>query len=185
MWFFAIPPEKASTLLREGGRIRRIVEESYGVSLRVDEETGGVSVSYTPEKAADAYLAITKIMSAISTGFDEPHIREMIERDLSFISIDLEELVGSDKSTLTRIKGRIIGERGKAKQKIESVTGCSLSIYGNKVGILGPPEMVDIASEAVQRLSGGLQHQTVYRFMESRMRRMKREHELWKIRGEP
>lgn len=185
MWFFVVPPEKAGILLRKGGRIRRMMEENYGVSLKVDEETGGVSVGYTPEKAAEAYLAITKIMSAISTGFDEPRIRDMIERDLSLVSIDLEELVGTDRSTLTRIKGRIIGERGKAKQKIESVTGCSLSIYGNKVGIIGTPEMVDVAGEAVQRLSGGLQHQTVYRFLESKMRRMKQERELWKRRGEP
>jgi ribosomal RNA assembly protein len=185
MWFFAVPPERARSVLRKGGGIRRLMEEHFNVSLAVDEETGGVSVGYTPDKAADAYLGVTKIMSAISTGFDEAQIRDMIERDLSFVALDLEEMVGSQASTLTRIKGRIIGEKGRAKQKIESATGCILSIYGNKVGILGHPETIDVASEAVQRLSRGFQHQTVYRFLESRMRRLKQEHELWKQRGEP
>jgi len=185
MWFFVVPPEKARTVLRNGGRIRRLMREHFDVSLAVDEETGGVSVSYTPDKAADAYLGVTKIMSAISTGFDEAQIRDMIERDLSFVALDLEEMVGGRASTLTRIKGRIIGEKGRAKQKIESATGCALSIYGNKVGILGPSETTDIAGEAVQRLSSGFQHQTVYRFLESRMRRLKQEHELWKRGDEP
>lgn len=185
MSFFVIPPEKARSVLRKGGKVRRLIEENFNVSLNVDEETGGVSAKYTPEKAAEAYLAMTKIMSAISTGFDERWIHDMIERDLSFVALDLEEMVGSEKSTLTRIKGRIIGDRGRAKQKIESATGCVLSVYGNKVGILGSAETVDIASGAVERLTRGFQHQTVYRFLEVKLRRLKQERELWKVRGEP
>jgi len=103
MWFFVVPPERASMVLRKRGRIRRMMEENYGVSLKVDEETGGVSVNYSPDKAAEAYLAVTKIMSAVSAGFDEARIRDMIERDLSLVLIDLEDLVGTDKATLIRI----------------------------------------------------------------------------------
>jgi len=182
MWFFSVPPERARAVLRKGGRLRRSIEERYDVSLAVDDETGGVSVRYTPEKAAEAFLALRNIMSAVSTGFDEGAIRDMIERDLQFAALDLEDKVGSSRSALTRIKGRIIGQRGRAKRKIEEATGCMISIYENKVGISGPPETMEIAREAVDRLSSGFQHETVYRFLETRMRRLKQEQRLWKGR---
>jgi len=184
MWFFGVPPEKARDVLRRGGRTRRLIEERFNVSLAIDDETGSVSVKYGSEKAAEAYLAVTKIMAAISAGFDERAIRDMIEKDLSFVVLDLEEIVGSSRPTLTRVKGRIIGERGRARQKVEEVTGCAVSIYENKVGVLGPQETIDVAREAVERLSKGFQHQSVYRFLDSRMRVLKQERDLWKRESE-
>ncbi len=180
-WFFRIPPERVGVLLGGEGRIRSLLENRFGVRLEVDKETGGISVRYPPE-AAENYFLVKKITDGVSAGFLEEDILTMIERDYTLAVVDLEEYV-SKNIHLSRVKGRIIGQAGRAKTKIEDYSKCRLSIYGNLVGILGPEESIEIAREAVIKLAKGLEHQTVYRSMESRLRRMKQELDLWKGEG--
>jgi ribosomal RNA assembly protein len=181
-WFFKVPPERVGALLGRNGRIKNLLERRLGVNFVVDEETGGVSVRYRPE-GAENYFFTKRIMDGISAGFSEDDIREMIEKDYALTVVDLEEYV-SKNVHLSRVKGRIIGRAGRAKTKIANYSKCKLSIYQNLVGILGPEENIEMAREAVIRLAKGFEHETTYRFMESRLRRMKQELSLWK-EGKP
>mgnify|MGYP001118302753 CR=1 FL=1 len=177
-WFFKIPPERVGALLGKNGRIKALLERRFGVNFEVDGETGGISIRYPPQ-AAENYFLLKKIMDCVSTGFSDEHIREMMERDYALAVVDLEEYTNSN-THLSRVKSRIIGQGGRAKLKIENYSRCTLSIYGNLVGILGPEENIEMAREAVIKLAKGFEHQTVYRFMESRLRRIKAELKLWK-----
>lgn len=177
-WFFKIPPERVGTLLGKNGRIKELLETRFRVSLQVDGETGGISVRYPPE-AAENYFLLKKTMDCVSTGFSDEDIREMMEKDYALAVVDLEEYANSN-THLSRVKGRIIGQAGRAKLKIEDYSKCRLSIYENLVGILGPEENIEMARDAVIKLAKGFEHQTVYRFMESRLRRTKAELKLWK-----
>jgi len=178
VWFFRIPPERAGVLLGNGGRIKTSLEYRFGVNLEIDGETGSVSVRY-PSKVAENYFLIKRVMDGVSAGFSDADIREMIEKDYTLAVIDLEEYA-SKTSHLSRVKGRIIGQSGRAKMKIEDYSRCRISIYRNLVGILGPEENIEMAREAIIKLAKGFEHQSVYRFLESRLRRMKQQLDLWR-----
>lgn len=178
IWFFKIPPERVQILLSKNGEIRNLLEHKLGIRMEIDEETGSISVKYPPE-SAENYFLVKKVTDGISAGFSEADIREMIEKDLALVIVDLEEYI-SRLSHISRIKGRIIGQKGRAKKKIEDYSRCKISIYQNLVGILGPEENIELAREAVIKLVKGFEHQTVYRFMEARLRRMKEDLEIWR-----
>ena len=89
--------------------------------------------------------------------------------------------MGDAPNHLQRVKGRIIGEKGKARKTIEEMTGTYISIYDNYVAIIGDFETANIAKQAIEMLIQGRQHSTVYRFLERTMFRLRRARmtELW------
>jgi len=48
---------------------------------------------------------------------------------------------------------------------IETFSGCSLSIYGKTVSIIGSYEQLNISREAVQMIVRGSKHSKVYNFL--------------------
>ncbi|MBO3757544.1 MAG: RNA-processing protein, partial [Candidatus Brockarchaeota archaeon] len=135
-------------------------------------------VIYEPQRAEN-FLLMKKVFDALNAGFYEEVHELLANENYDIEVIDLTEYVGKSKNDLVRIKGRIIGEKGKAKANVESYTKCKLSIYENRVGILGPSEFTVLAKEAVEKLIKGYQHSTVYKFLDSKLRRMKEDRKLW------
>jgi ribosomal RNA assembly protein len=175
--FFKIPVETAKKLVEEKNLLEEI-EQKLGVKVEVDTESGGVKVTYEPQKAEN-FILMKKVFDALNAGFYEEVHELLTNENYDIEVIDLTYYVGKSKNDLVRIKGRIIGEKGKAKANIENYTKCKLSIYENKVGILGPSEFTNLAKEAVEKLIKGYQHSTVYKFLDSRLRRMKEDRKLW------
>ncbi|MGB9759098.1 MAG: KH domain-containing protein [Thermoproteota archaeon] len=175
--FFKIPVETARKLLEEKTLLEE-VEQRLGVKVEIDPESGGVKVTYEPQKAEN-FILMKKVFDALNAGFYE-EVHELLTNENYDIEIvDLTDYIGKSKNDLVRVKGRIIGEKGKAKANIENYTKCKLSVYENKVGILGPSEFTTLAKEAVEKLIKGYQHSTVYKFLDSKLRRMKEDRKLW------
>ena len=78
--------------------------------------------------------------------------------------MDLREHT-TTRNSLIRIKGRIIGEKGRTKIAIEQATDTKLAIFGHTVGIIGPKENIEYAKEAISMLISGARHSTVYKFL--------------------
>jgi len=175
--FFRIPDNIAQRFLRDKDLIASI-EERLKVKIEIDRESGEVKVVYDPQEAEN-FILLRKIFDAISVGFGKEILELLDNEDYNFEIVDLTEFVGKSKNDLIRIKGRIIGEKGKAKTNLENYTKCKILVYEDKVGILGPAEMVTIAREAVEKLARGYQHSAVYRFLDSRIRKIKEESSLW------
>ncbi|RLG35306.1 RNA-processing protein, partial [Methanosarcinales archaeon] len=77
--------------------------------------------------------------------------------------------------TLKRIKGRIIGQKGKTRRVIETLTGVKISVYGKTVSLIGYPEQIKVAREAIEMLIKGTPHSTVYTFLERKRRALEPE----------
>ena len=77
-------------------------------------------------------------------------------------------------------KGRIIGEGGKARLNIENLTNALITVYGRTVAIIGEPNQLRLAVDAISSLSSGSMHGPVYTKLESARRREKAEKsQLW------
>jgi ribosomal RNA assembly protein len=87
--------------------------------------------------------------------------------------IDLRDYAGKSPNSLSRIKGRIIGEAGKSRKTIEDLSGTYISVYGHTVAIIGTFEEIKLATEAVTMLSKGRSHANVYNMLQEAKRKSK------------
>ena len=62
---------------------------------------------------------------------------------------------------------------GKARLNIENLTNASITVYGRTVAIIGEPNQLRLAVDAIASLSNGSMHGPVYTKLESARRREK------------
>ena len=94
--------------------------------------------------------------------------------------IDLREFTGKSNSNVERIKGRIIGEGGRARRNMENLSGTHISVYGKTVSIIGDARKLRLAVDAISSISNGSMHGAVYSKLEAANRKEKEDKmKLW------
>jgi ribosomal RNA assembly protein len=169
-----IPKERIGVLIGKGGRVKQQIEKRCGVKIEIDSETGDTMIM--GNKSVDhleAFRAIEAI-TAISRGFSPERAYRLFDDDeLIFQQIDLHDYAGKSPNALERIKGRIIGEGGKARRMIEELSGAYISVYGHTVCLIGNFREVKLATDAITMLAKGSMHKTVYNMLQGAKRRDK------------
>jgi len=157
------------------------LETTYGTKLTIDGSTGDIEIKFDPSIVDRVTVEKLKnILVAIGRGFSPAKAMSLSDDDMYLESIDLHELVGEAPRDLERIKGRIIGEKGKAWKTVEQLTGTLLSIQGRYITIIGGPEGLEAAKSAVRMFAEGKQHKTVYVYLEKVRKELKRRQmEIW------
>lgn len=179
-----IPAARVAVLIGRRGRTKAAIERGCAVSVDVDSSDGTVTVrseggcppgggdggetSFRPLKAAE-------IVAAIGRGFAPDRAMSLLDGERSLHVMDLREFAGRSPSQIGRVKGRIIGERGRARRSMESLTGASISVYGRTVAVIGTAASLKMAVEAISSLSSGSMHGAVYGRLEAARRRQKAE----------
>ncbi len=173
--YVKIPMERVGVLIGEKGSIKKQIEEATATKLNIDSKTGGVEITQDPSAPDPAgILKARDLVLAIGRGFSPQRAFRLLEEGQLLEIIDLKQYVGDSKNALIRVKGRIIGENGKARRTIEEYSGAYISVYGHTVSIIGDYDQARIAREAIEMLIRGAQHGTVYRFLEKARRELKR-----------
>lgn len=156
-----IPVERVGAVIGKEGGTKKFLEEEMGVTLDVDSREGVVTVKSNAALKADPFSA-TRVIEAIGRGFSPQKARRLLDEGVALEVIDLRDFAGRSVNSLERIRGRVIGLKGKSRRVIEELTGCSLSVYGRTVAIIGEAGEVQSATQAVRSLATGSQHKTVY-----------------------
>jgi len=172
--FIQVPLSRLGVLIGEEGRVKKEIEEKLGVKLFIDSESGVVEVRLVEKDDPSRLFKARDVVLAIANGFSPERAFKLLDEEASLAIIDLRDYVGDSEKALTRIKGRIIGEEGKARRFIEEATGALVSVGDDKVAIIGDYEAMEVAKKAVEMLAEGKQHSTVYRFLMAKRREMKR-----------
>lgn len=154
-----IPLERVKILIGENGTTKYKIEKKCNVELIIDSE-GDVEIK---GDAAEVFFA-KDIVKAIGRGFSPRDALRLADQDYNLYIIALKEIVGSEKA-MTRLKGRVIGERGKIKAEIESATESNLSIYGSTVSIISKIDTMEYAKEAVAMLLEGATHSALLTYL--------------------
>ena len=176
-----IPKERIGALIGKRGKVKQQIEKRCGVSIEIDSETGDAIVSTSkPTEQMEAFRAI-EVITAISRGFSPERAYHLFEdEEIMFQQMDLHDYAGKSPSTLARIRGRIIGEGGKARRMIEDLTGSYVSVYGHTVAFIGNYREVKLATDAISMLAKGSMHKTVYSMLQGVKRKEKLERmRLW------
>lgn len=169
-----IPTERVGAIIGRDGTTKKSLEEDLGIELTIDSKEGTVNVKSDSITEADPLTAV-RVVEAIGRGFSPQRARRLMEEGVSLEVVDLRDYAGKSANSLDRIRGRVIGLRGKSRRVIEELTRCYVSVYGRTVSIIGETEEVQLAAEAVRTLASGSQHRTVYNTLQKARTKRKME----------
>ena len=156
-----VPLERIGVVIGREGATKRSLESELGIKLEIDSKEGLVTVRSDSVDLGDPITAV-RVIEAIGRGFSPQRAKRLLEDGVAFEVIDLRDFAGRSTNSLDRIRGRVIGLKGKSRRVIEELTQCHVSVYGRTVAIIGEASELQLASEAVRKLASGSQHRTVY-----------------------
>lgn len=113
--------------------------------------------------AEDEYIA-EKIIDALNFGFPLGVALLIKEEDNLFEIIKIKD--HTKRNDLERVRGRIIGKGGGTLKTLTELTKCYFELKDNEVGIIGHPEYIQNAQEALILLIKGSKQANVYAYLE-------------------
>ena len=113
--------------------------------------------------AEDEYLA-EKVVDALEFGFPLGVALLIKQEDNMFEVIRIKD--HTTRHDLERVRGRIIGKGGGTLKTLNELTKCYFELKDNEVGILGHPEYIENAQEALISLIKGSKQSNVYAHLE-------------------
>lgn len=162
-----IPVERIAVLIGKNGETKKKIERKMHVQLEVHSEEGDVFIHGEDSVAVFDTVPVVK---AIARGFN-PEIAELLfDENYTLEFITISDFSGRSQKKLLRLRGRVIGQEGKARKMIESVTQTYISVYGKTIGIIGKIEDVAISRQALEMLLEGAPHGNVYKWLEDKQR---------------
>jgi ribosomal RNA assembly protein len=169
-----IPKDRIGAIIGKSGKVKQQIEKRCGVEIKIDSENGDATISSSkPVEQMEAFRAV-EVITAISRGFSPERAYRLFEdEEMMFQQMDLHDYAGKSPNALERIKGRIIGEGGKARRMIEELSGSYVSVYGHMVAFIGNFREVKLATDAIAMLAKGSMHKSVYKMLQDAKRRDK------------
>lgn len=132
------------------------IEKALNVKLSFEEN------SVLIEGDGLELMAAKNVVKAIGRGFSSEHAFRLFKEEEFFETIELGDF---NENRMKVLKSRLIGTGGKTWRMIENLTGCSMSVYGKTVSLIGTYEQLNIAKEAVQMIIRGNRHSSVYSYL--------------------
>ena len=156
-----IPQNRIGILIGPKGATKKELEKTFGVSITVDEEG---CVVICGEDGLGLWIA-SKAVKGIARGFNLESVKELAKEDYDLIVINLENSIGKKSKNIERYKARIIGQGGKTKKYIESITSVNICLFGKTVSIIGRNQDIHNANEAIGIILDGAEIKTLYAFL--------------------
>lgn len=160
-----IPDERVKVLIGKEAAVKKLIEKKCNVKLKINDSE--VHISGEP---MDIFFS-REIVHAIGRGFEPRKALLLLKDDFALYIIPLRKMLNSEKA-ITRIKGRVIGEKGRMRTLIEHATDCHLSVYGNTIAIIAKTDSMEYAKEAVSMIIAGSKHTTVQSYLAKAKRKI-------------
>lgn len=169
-----IAGNRVGVLIGKGGATKKELETKTHSTITIDSKEGLVKVEGSDENTVSLLRAV-EIINAINRGFSPERAFEMIEdEDLLLEIIDLAGMADNPRQ-LDRLRGRIIGKDGRAREQIEDMTDVEISVFGKTVALIGYPEQLKTARAAVDMLIEGVPHENVFAFLDRKKKEAKQD----------
>lgn len=160
-----VPKDRLGVIIGKSGKNKEIIEELTETSLDIDSENNTVVIK--PKGTIKDPTLIWKardIIKAIARGFNEKKAMKLVDSNfmLRIITLDFDK----KSKKINRVRGRLIGENGKARKIMEDISGVDISVFGNTVSLIGEIEDLNVTEEAIKMIINGARHSTAYRHLE-------------------
>ncbi|MFH1506071.1 MAG: KH domain-containing protein [archaeon] len=165
-----IPKERVAVLIGVKGKVKKQLEEYGKCRIEIDSKEGDVKLF--GKDSVKLYM-MKDLVKAIGRGFNPEIAQLLLKQDYCLEIVSLQDYSGS-KDAMLRLKGRVIGAKGKSRTIIEKLTETFISVYGKTISIIGTTETVSIAKKAIETLLEGGQHSQVFRSLEKARHELKK-----------
>jgi ribosomal RNA assembly protein len=166
-----IPDERIGVVIGPGGSTKRQLEEQTRTRIHIDTDEGEVELASHDPGDPTGVLKARDIVLAIGRGFSPARAARLLRDDTYLGVIDIKRVTGHrDKAGLWRIRSRLIGVQGRARSRIEELSGASVSVFGSTVAVIGQERQLESATRAVELLLRGSEHSAVFHLL-ARLRR--------------
>jgi len=156
-----IPKERVPVLIGTKGTTKRKIQKLTKTTLKINSENGDVFIE---GDSLDIFNCLN-IVKAIGRGFNPDIALKLLNEDYNLEIISIEGF-SRNKKDLVRIRSRLIGTEGKARDSLEKLTNTDIVVYGKTVGIIGKIEDVMVARQGITNLLQGSKHGNVYSYIE-------------------
>lgn len=159
-----IPEDRVPVLIGTDGEVLDEIQELLKVDVTVSDD-GEVEIEGTDPQDPIEELRAYNIVKAIGRGFAPEKAFRSLEDNSDICIININDFTSGSDNAKERLKGRVIGHNGKAREKMANDTNTEIAVYGKTVSILGKVPNVEVAREAVTMLLQGRSHATVYGYL--------------------
>jgi ribosomal RNA assembly protein len=156
-----IPKERISMLVGTKGTTKKKIEQLTNTKVKVISETGDVIIE---GESLNAFNCLN-IIKAVGRGFNPEIAMKLINEDFILEVISIDDFARSKKD-LIRIRARLIGTKGKARENMENISKTDIRVYGRTISIIGKIDDVFVAKQGIVNLLQGSKHGNVYAYME-------------------
>jgi ribosomal RNA assembly protein len=169
-----IAGSRIGALIGKKGETKKELETKTHTTITIDSKEGTVKVE-GPDEHAVKLLRAVETINAINRGFSPERAFELLDdEDLLLDMIDLSGLAEGPRQ-LDRLRGRIIGKDGRAREQIEHMTDVEISVFGKTVALIGYPEQLKVARAALDMLIEGIPHESVFAFLDKKKKEAKQD----------
>lgn len=133
------------------------------LNLKITNRGKEVTINGSPE---DEYTG-TQVIDALNQGFPYSEAISIKTENKILETINIKDY--TNKSNLERIRGRVIGQGGKALKTLSDLTDSAMELKDNHVAIIAEPENLERATEALIAIIKGAKHGAVYKELEKNM----------------
>lgn len=163
--FLKIPKERIAVVVGRKGETKRKIEEHCQVELEINSKNGEITIN---NKGNDiSFLKALNLIKAIGRGFSPENAFTLLDENYYLEIIDITDIVGSNSKIISQKKGRVIGKKGKIREKIEESTGTLISVYGKTIGVIGQLEGITKAKKLIIMLLEGASHERMFNSLEN------------------
>src|SRR3989344_5771794 len=163
-----IPKERISMLGGVRGSTKRKIQKLTDTKITGNSEMGDVLI----EGDSLNCFNCLNVIKAIARGFNPDIALKLLNEDFRLEVIPLDEFA-RNKKDLIRIRSRLIGTKGKARENLEGISKANIEIYGKTVAIIGEIDGILVAKQGITNLLHGSKHGNVYAYMEKQKLRYK------------
>jgi ribosomal RNA assembly protein len=185
--------DRLAVAIGKEGSTKVRIEKVTGTKIFIDSVSGNYRVESNPDcNPSDLFdenespglrIYMTQhILQAINHGFNPEKALKLIDPEFMLEIIDLEKIVGHSEKKLKRIKGRLIGDKGKIRNSFEQFSGVQFSVYKKYIALIGNFESIKVAKKGINMIIQGFPHKTVLGYLTRKYQEKKQEEftKMWK-----
>lgn len=169
-----IPKSRIAPLIGSSGETKKELSSISQSRIEVDSHEGDVKIS---GKDPIALFELKDVITAIGRGFNPDIAKRLFKKDYVLEIVNVKDFANT-KNSMIRLRGRVIGEKGKSRKTIEQLTDTKICIFGKTIGIVGHVFDVKDAKRAIVTLLEGSRHANVYSWLEKRKKERNLEKEI-------
>jgi len=170
--YVKVPKIRVGALIGKYGQNKNEIEELTKTKLKIDSESGDVTILRNKSDAFTFYRT-EHVIKAIGRGFSPTHAKLLLEQEYYLDVIELRDYgIVSDKAMEIK-RARVIGTKGSIREFIEDAFDCNIAVQGKTISIIGTSPKIEYAKDAIETILKGANISAIKKQIQKKVTKIK------------